>query len=110
MTDIQTPPPPPTSIAAPAPTAQMQLSARMKLFVAITTLLLVSITFLTAVSDEETGTSRSITEVTGQSIGAALFSLAIAFGAYKGVKPKQPKVFVGVFSAAAIFVLLSALS
>lgn len=110
MTDTQTPPPPQTSLAAPAPTAQIRLSTRTRLFVAITTLLLFSITFLTALSDRETGTSRSITEVTGQSLGAALFSLAIAFGAYKGVKPRQPKVFIGVFSAAATFVLLSALS
>ena len=110
MTDIQMPSPPQASFSTPAPDVQRQISARTKTVVALTSLLLFSVTFLTALPNGETGRNNPITEVAGQSIGAALFSLAVAFGAYKGVKPTQPKVFIGVFIASAAFVLLSALS
>ncbi len=110
MTDIKTPPPPKTPFSAPVPTVQAQFSVRSKAFVALMSLLLFWVTFLTARPNPEPGLSNSITEAAGQSAGAVLFAVAIAFGAYKGVKPNEPRVFIGVFSAAAAFVLLSALS
>lgn len=109
MTDLQTPPPPQTSLSAAARPVQPQLSAGTKTFVTITSLLLFSVTFLTALPDRETGRSNPISEVAGQSIGAVLFALAIALGAYKGVKPTQSRVFLGTFGVSAAFVLLSAL-
>ena len=109
MTDIHTPPRPATSASPIAAPARPQFSVGSKTFVALTSFVLFCVTFFTTRPNPEPGLSNPITEAAGRSAGAVLFAVAIAFGAYKGVKPSQPKVFLGVFSASVAFVLLSVL-